>query len=129
LDSAAAVLYGAYADDFASGLTMSSTRDTEQTEEETNEYVRAKTDRMLAPPIYRRLRAIVSSWDREERGKARVIAGAGIGFVALALVATLFGAWRPEYAGYSFVLGFPFWVALVSWLMYRHLGRRSGSNG
>ena len=104
---------------------MRSTRGTEQSDAEAHEYVRAKANRMLALPIYRRLQAIVSSWDHEERGKAKVIAGAGIGFVALVLTAVLFGSWRPEYAGYSFVLGFPFWVGLVLWLMFRHLGRGS----
>jgi hypothetical protein len=106
---------------------MSSMRDAERREAEADEYVRSKTDRMLAFPIYSRLRAIVSSWDREERGKAKIVAGAAVGFVVLGLVAVLFGTWRPEYAGYSFVLGFPVWVGFVLWLMFRHLGRGSAS--
>lgn len=90
---------------------------------EARAYVQAKSARMLSRAIYLKLKAVVSSWEREERGKARVASGALLGLLALAAVAMGFGVWRAEYAVVSLLAGFAIWVCFVFWLMRLHLGR------
>ncbi|OGA71281.1 MAG: hypothetical protein A3G81_30865 [Betaproteobacteria bacterium RIFCSPLOWO2_12_FULL_65_14] len=92
-------------------------------EVEATEYVRTKSARMFSRAIYQKLRAVVSSWEREERGKARVASRALLGLVILGAFAIVLGMWRPEYAVVSFLAGFLIWVGFVFWLMRRHLGR------
>lgn len=63
--------------------------------------MRAKSARMFSRAIYEKLKALVSSWEREERAKAKVASGALLGLAAL--------------AGLLICVGF------VLWLMRRYL--------
>jgi membrane protein CcdC involved in cytochrome C biogenesis len=80
--------------------------------------------RMQAAVIYRRLKAIVDGWEREERAKKKV---------ALHALAWLAGIWAITIpVGWlsggglllSLFFGFVFWVLVVITLMREHFSRR-----
>ncbi len=79
--------------------------------------------RLASLALFRRLKAIVDSWEREERGKARVAMGALLGLAVLAGATALAVLWQPAYWDRVLSLGFLIWVIAVLLLMRRHLRR------
>lgn len=73
--------------------------------------------------LFRRLKAMVDSWEREERGKARVAMGALLGLAVLAGATALAVIWQPAYWDRVLSVGFLIWVVAVLLLMRRHLRR------
>jgi cobalamin biosynthesis protein CobD/CbiB len=95
---------------------------------DTEAFVARQSRRMMSFAMYHKLKSIAESWDREERAKARVVAGALCGlavwFALLVVGALLF----PRYAGLLLPVGFVAWVVFVIALIRRHLGAtRKGS--
>ena len=74
--------------------------------------------------MYYRLRSVIDSWDEEERGKAKVIAGAIGGLLAWGVLLVVGVLLAPRYAGLLLPIGFLAWVVLVVVLIRRHLGAR-----
>lgn len=103
---------------------MAQSPDPARDDPEVHEYVRVQSARMLSLPMYRRLAAVVSSWEHEERGKARVASGALAGLAVLGVLAAAAGAWRFHYAGYVLLIALPVWMAFVFRLMHVNLARR-----
>ena len=91
---------------------------------DTQAFVARQSRRMMSFALYRKLRSEVESWDREERGKAKVVAGGVFGlFVWLALIVA--GALlAPRYAGLLLPVGLVAWAVLVVVLIRRYLGER-----
>lgn len=46
----------------------------DQEDADTRAFVEHRSKRMMSFAMYRKLKAVVDSWEREERGKARVAA-------------------------------------------------------
>ena len=102
---------------------MERSRPTTQEEADVRDHVREKSARLFSRAVYQKLRNLVGSWEREERGKTKVVIGALVGLVVLGAFAAAIVLWRPEYGGFSFLLGFLAWIVFAFWLMHRHLGR------
>jgi hypothetical protein len=79
---------------------------------------------MMAYALYRRLRSEIESWDREERGKAKVVAGGMLGLVVWIALLVVGALMVPRYAALLLPVGFAAWVVLVIVLIRRHLGAR-----
>ena len=71
--------------------------------------------------MYRKLKAVVDSWDREERAKAKILVGAVCGLFAWFAVLILGAFYFPAYAGLMVPIGFVAWVVLVVGLIWKHL--------
>jgi len=91
---------------------------------DTRAFVARQSRRMMSFALYRRLRSEIESWDREERGKARVVAGAVGGLAAWIALLIATALLQPRYAGLLLPIGLVAWVALVIVLIRRHLGER-----
>lgn len=90
---------------------------------ELRHYVEAKAARMHSRAMYRRLKATVDGWAREERVKSR-LALLSLAWLAGLALSALFLGWLggvPLLA--SLFGGFVVWVALVLALMRKLLGR------
>ena len=95
-----------------------------QGDPEIDAFVARHSRRMMSSALYHRLKSQIESWDHEERGKAKVVAGAVLGLVvwfALMVAAALLA---PGYAGLLLPVGFAAWVIFVMVLIRRHLGAR-----
>ena len=72
--------------------------------------------------MYRKIKSIVDAWNREERGKARVAAGAACAllvWLALFVAAAFF---VPAYSILISLIGFLAWIVFVLMLIRRYLG-------
>ncbi len=99
----------------------------DQEDTDTRAFVEHRSRHMMSFAMYRKLKAVVESWEREEHGKARVAAGALYGLLVwIALIAASVLV-VPAYALMISVAGFLVWIGLVAALISRHLGtpRRS----
>ena len=72
--------------------------------------------------IYRKLKAVVDSWNREERGKARVAAAALYGLLAWFALLAAAAYFLPAYALPVSISGFLVWIAFVGVMLRKHLG-------
>lgn len=79
--------------------------------------------RVVSFAIFRRMKAIVESWEREERGKARVALGALAGLAVLAVATALAALWQPGRWDELLLLGLLIWVGAVLLLMRKYLRR------
>ena len=91
---------------------------------DTEAFVARHSRRMMAFALYHRLRSEIDSWDREERGKAKVVAGGILGLIAWIALVVLGAFLVPRYAALLLPVGFVAWVVLVIVLIRRHLGAR-----
>jgi len=85
-------------------------------------FVEHRSRKMMSFAVYRKLKAVVDSWNREERGKAKVAAAALYGLLAwfaLLIAAALF---LRAYVLPVAVGGFLAWIGFVAVLLRRHLG-------
>ena len=87
-------------------------------------FVAHQTRRMMSFALYRKLRSEIESWDREERGKAKVVAGGILGLVVWFALIVVGALLLPRYTGLLLPIGFVAWVALVIALIRRYLGTR-----
>jgi hypothetical protein len=78
--------------------------------------------RMLSFAMYRKLKSIVDGWDREERGKAKVVAAAVYALLAWLLALVVGAAFFPAYSGLLLPVGFLAWVVFVVSRIWKHLG-------
>ena len=94
---------------------------------ESGEFVQRQSGRMMSFAVYRKLKAVVDSWEREERGKARVVAAAlvGLGLWFALVVASAF--FLPVYSVLISIAGFLVWIGLVAVLIRKHLGMPGSS--
>ena len=93
-----------------------------QKDTDTDTFVAHQSNRMMSFAMYRKLKSVVDSWDREERGKRRVVAGAAYGLVAWLAVVVVGALLAPTYSGLLVPVGFLVWVILVVALIRKHLG-------
>jgi hypothetical protein len=77
---------------------------------------------MMSSAMYLKLKAVVDSWDREERGKAKVVTGAVLGLFAWLGALILAAFYFPTYSGLIVPVGFLAWVVFVVGLIWKHLG-------
>jgi len=99
-----------------------------QSEREPQQDLEHRSRRMFSAAMYRRLKAIVDTWDREERGKASAAIGSLAGLLVWALLVVVSVPYLGRDATYVFVLGFVAWLAWVVFLLRRHLAKgREGS--
>ena len=91
-------------------------------------FVEHRSKHMMSFAMYRKLKAVVDSWEREERGKARVaataLAGLAIWFALLVASALLL----PSHASLIAIAGFLVWVGFVAALIRKHLGAPRSSS-
>ena len=91
-------------------------------QEDSDAFVAQQSRRMMSMAMYRKLRSVVDSLEREERAKASIVAGAAYAllvWIALVIVGFLL---FPAHAAWFVPAGFLAWLALVVNLMHRHLG-------
>jgi len=93
-----------------------------QIDRETQAFVEQQSKRMMSFAMYRRLKTVVDLWVHDERGKARVAAGALYGLIVLLAVLVLSAFVFPTYGALALVIGFPAWIVLVVILIRKHLG-------
>jgi hypothetical protein len=96
-----------------------------QDNSEIREYVEKKSEQMKSSVMFGRIKALVDTWNHEERGKSKVAIGALLGFVALVGILFLAGPLLPR--GYSILVllvGICIWIGFVAVLMIKHLGKR-----
>ena len=79
--------------------------------------------RMMSSVMYRKLKAVVDAWDREERGKAKVVAAAVYGLLVWLLALLVGAAFFPAYSGLVLSMGFLAWVVFVVGRIWKHFGR------
>jgi hypothetical protein len=73
--------------------------------------------------MYHKLKSVVDSWNREERGKAKVVVGALYGLLAWFAAVTINAFLFPTYGGLLVpVGGFLAWAVFVVGLVWWHLG-------
>jgi len=94
-------------------------------DDEIREYVRFKSTRLMSAVAYRKLKAAVLAWEREEQAKSRVFSRAVLGLLVLFVFAGLVALVTRRYAGFWISGGFLVWVAYVVALMRRHLGKHT----
>jgi hypothetical protein len=89
--------------------------------------VERQSKHMMSFAIYRKLKGVVDSWNREERGKARVVAAAlvGLGLWFALVVASAF--FLSAYSVLISIAGFLVWIGFVAVLMRKHLGTPGSS--
>jgi hypothetical protein len=89
---------------------------------DTDQFVEHHSRRMMSFAMYRKLKSVVDSWDREERAKAKIVTRAVLGLLAW-LGALILGAFYfPKYSGLVVPIGFLAWVVFVVGLIWKHLG-------
>jgi hypothetical protein len=79
--------------------------------------------RMMSSAMYRKLKSVVDAWDRQERGKARVVAAAAYGLLAWLLAFIVGATFFPAYSGLLLALGLLAWLVFVVSRIWKHLGR------
>jgi hypothetical protein len=89
--------------------------------------VERQSKHMMSSAIYRKLRAVVDSWEREERGKARVVAAALIGLALWFCLVVASAFLLPAYSALLSIAGFLVWIGFVAVLMRKHLGMPGSS--
>jgi len=72
--------------------------------------------------MYRRLKAVVDSWRREEQGKAKVAAAALYGLLAWLVLFAAAAFFVPAYAIPVSVVVFLAWIAFVAAMLRKHIG-------
>jgi len=77
-------------------------------------FVERRSRQMESFAIYRKLKAVVDSWNREERGKARVAAAALYGLLAWFALLAAAAYFLPAYALPVSIAGFLVWIAFVA---------------
>lgn len=92
-----------------------------QKDPDTDIYVAHQSKRMMSLAMYRKLKSVVDSWDREERGKAKVVAGAAYGFVVCVALVSVGALLSPTHTGWFVPVGFLVWLVFVLTLIRRHL--------
>jgi len=92
-----------------------------QKDTETDAYVAHQAKRMLSFAMYRKLKSVVDSWEREERAKAKVVAGAAYGLVVWIALVVIAALLLPRFT-LLFALGATLvWLVFVITLMRKHL--------
>ncbi len=91
-------------------------------DKDTDAYVAHHSRRMLSFALYRKLKSVVDLWDREERGKAKVVAAAAYGLVVWIAFAVLGALLLPRYTLFFALVGSLVWLVFVLTLVRKHLG-------
>lgn len=94
---------------------------------ESGDFVQHRSGRMMSFAVYRKLKAVVDSWEREERGKARVATGALIGLVLWLCLLAGSALLLPAHAVLISIAGFLVWIGFVAGLIRKHLGIQGGA--
>jgi hypothetical protein len=81
-----------------------------------------QSERLMSRAMYWKLKSVVDSWDREERAKAKIVAGAILGLFAWFGALILAAFYFPTYSGLAIAIGFLAWVVFVVGLIWKHLG-------
>jgi hypothetical protein len=77
---------------------------------------------MMSAAMHHKLKSVVDSWQREEKGKAEVLSQAGYSLLVLAGGTGLSAFFLPIAWPWALAIGFAAWVAYVMWLVHEHLG-------
>ncbi len=99
----------------------------DQEDTDTRAFVEHRSKHVMSFAMYRKLKAVVDSWEREERGKARVAAGALYGLLLWFSLLAGSALVLPAYAPLISIAAFLVWIGFVAALIRKHLGtpRRS----
>ena len=89
--------------------------------------VERQSKHMLSFAIYRKLKVVVDSWEREERGKAKVVAAALVGLVLWFALVVASAFFLPVYSVLILIAGFLVWIGFVAVLIRKHLGMPGSS--
>ena len=79
--------------------------------------------RLMSRAMYARLKAVVDSWEREERANEKIAARAVGSLVVLAVAAVVAYRFLPYFFDLVLWGGFAAWIVYVVVLIRRHLGR------
>jgi len=77
---------------------------------------------MMSFAMYRKLKSAVDAWKHEERGKAKVAAGAAYALAAWLALSAAGVIFLPAYWIAILLAGFLLWTGFVTALMRKHLG-------
>ena len=88
------------------------------------QYVKEKSDQLVASAMASKVRGVVDNWEAERRGKAAVARGAILGLLLLIAVSALCAFLVSYSGGLVFLGGFVIWVIFVGVLIWRNLGSR-----
>ena len=97
-----------------------------QKDAETEAYLAQQARRMLSFAMYRKLKSVVDSWEREERGKTPVVAGAAYGLAVWILLVLVGALLLPRFTVLFALVGSLVWLAFVVMLIRKHLGAQRG---
>lgn len=81
--------------------------------------------RLMSRAMYAKLKAMVDSWEREERAREKIAARAIGSFIILAVASVAAYRFLPYFFDLLLWGGFVAWIAYVILLMRRHLARGS----
>ena len=93
-----------------------------QENDDASALVERQSKHMMSFAVYRKLKAVVDSWEREERGKARVVAAALIGLALWFALVVASAFFLPVYSVLISIAGFLVWIGFVAVLIRKHLG-------
>lgn len=110
------------------GMQLGRAASMSQDDGDTDAFLERRSRQLMSFAVYRKLKAIVESWEREERGKARVAAGALYGLLLWFALLAGSALVLPAYAPLISIVGFLVWIGFVAALIRKHLGTPRSSS-
>jgi len=91
---------------------------------DTHTFVEHRSRRMMSFAIYHKLKSLSDGWNREERGKAKVAAGAIVGLLVLFSLIVVGVRVLARDAIFLVPIGFVAWLVLIVVLIRKYLGAK-----